>query len=272
MANIIQGGTVFVARTWFARKENKTSPGLIELLESAPIPRLTPEEDRVFQESYAKWLPHAEALLAGDDAENEDGSSTGYSENALRSLAAADDEDDQPSTGTIKDRIRDLLAGGPMALKDVRQQMPDVAPGSVNNAMQELQRISPTGVNDNKQSNVDVPGYTFSPAQTISKQTLETLQATKDASGASVMSLFAFTTNANGSGTITKMNDGKTFAQITSIMKSAVDQASQNNQLEMTTLQGLTNKYNQSIETMSDLVSKFNDLNAKLAGNFHPLR
>src|SRR6476661_8498940 len=43
--------------------------------------------------------------------------------------------------------------------------------GELNNAMQELQRISPTGVNDNKQSNVDVPGYTFSPAQTISKQT-----------------------------------------------------------------------------------------------------
>ena len=68
------------------------------------------------------------------------------------------------------------------------------------------------------------------------------------------------------------MASGKTFAQVTTIMKSAVDQASQNNQLEMTTLQGLTNKYNQSIETMSDLVSKFNDLNGKLAGNFRPLR
>jgi hypothetical protein len=55
-------------------------------------------------------------------------------------------------------------------------------------------------------------------------------------------------------------------------MKSVVDQASQNNQLEMTTLQGLTNKYNQSIETMSDLVSKFADLGSKLVSNFRPLR
>jgi len=144
--------------------------------------------------------------------------------------------------------------------------------GALNNAMQELQRISPTGVADNKQANVDVPGFNFDPDVTISKQTYETLLATKDAGGSSVMGLFSYSVNANGSATITKMADGKTFAQVTNIMKSAVDQASQNNQLEMTTLQGLTNKYNQSIETMSDLVSKFNDLNAKLAGNFRPLR
>lgn len=143
--------------------------------------------------------------------------------------------------------------------------------GELNNAMQEIQKISPTGVNDSKQSNVDVSGYTFNPAQTISKQTLDTLLATKDASGTGVMSLFTYTSNANGA-TITAMASGKTFSQVTTIMKSAVDQASQNNQLEMTTLQGLTNKYNQSIETMSDLVSKFNDLNGKLAGNFRPLR
>jgi hypothetical protein len=40
------GRRLFLARTWFARKENKTYPGLIALMESAPIPRLTPEEDR----------------------------------------------------------------------------------------------------------------------------------------------------------------------------------------------------------------------------------
>jgi hypothetical protein len=144
--------------------------------------------------------------------------------------------------------------------------------GQLNNAMQELQRISPTGVADNKQANVDVPAFNFDPDVTISKQSYETLLATKDAGGSSVMGLFSYSVNGNGSATITKMADGKTFAQVTNTMKSAVDQASQNNQLEMTTLQGLTNKYNQSIETMSDLVSKFNDLNAKLAGNFHPLR
>ncbi|MFF0009602.1 hypothetical protein ACFYQT_40110 [Streptomyces tibetensis] len=146
MANIIQGGSVFLARTWFARKENKTYPGLIALMESAPVPRLTPEEDRVFQEAYAKWLAHAEALLAGED---EEGGSTEYSsyQGDGRDMLA-DDEDDQPPTGTIKDRILDLLADGPTALKDIRRQMPDVAPGSVNNAMTELREaghVQPAG-------------------------------------------------------------------------------------------------------------------------------
>lgn len=134
MANIIQGGQVFLARTWYARKENKTYPGLIALMESAPIPRLTPDEDRVFQESYARWLEHAEALLAGDD-ETE---STGGADYSQTGPAFDDEDDDQPSTGSIKDRILDLLTDGPMALKDIRKRMTDVAPGSVNNAMTAL--------------------------------------------------------------------------------------------------------------------------------------
>ena len=141
---------------------------------------------------------------------------------------------------------------------------------ALNNATQELQRISPTGVNDSKQANVDVPAVGIN--QDISAQTAATLTATKDASGASVLSLFVTSANADGTTHIDRLADGKTFSQATSIMKSAVDQSSQNNQLEMTTLQGLTNKYNQSIETMSDLVSKFTDLGGKLAGNFRPLR
>jgi len=139
--------------------------------------------------------------------------------------------------------------------------------GALNNAMQELQSHSPTGVGDNKQANVDIPTFDFNPDFTLSAQTVDTLSKTKDASGSSVLSLFKMSGN-----TVTGMADGKTWSQVTNIMKSAVDQASQNNQLEMTTLQGLTNKYNQSIETMSDLVSKFTDLNGKLAGNFRPLR
>jgi len=149
--------------------------------------------------------------------------------------------------------------------------------GALNNAMQEIQRIAPTGVGDNKQANTDIPGYKFPDNTTISAQTLRTLNSTVDAAGQPVWKLFKFKPDppdVNGAGpfTIEKMQDGKTFSQVTTIMKSAVDQASQNNQLEMTTLQGLTNKYNQSIETMSDLVSKFADLNGKLVGNFHPLK
>jgi len=141
--------------------------------------------------------------------------------------------------------------------------------GALNNAMQELQAHSPTGVGDNKQANVDIPEFDLTDF-TLSQQTYDTLSKTNDASGTSVLSLFKFDTNDPKK--VIGMAAGKTWSQVTNIMKSAVDQASQNNQLEMTTLQGLTNKYNQSIETMSDLVSKFTDLNGKLAGNFRPLR
>ncbi|MCX4885880.1 hypothetical protein [Streptomyces sp. NBC_00847] len=138
MANIINGGSLFVNRTWFARKENKTYPHLIDLMESAPIPLLTPEEGRIFQESYARWLDHAETLLA-DPEEDASGQGGGY-EYDPRAATLDDEDDNQPSTGSIKDRILDLLAGGPLALKDVRHKMPDVAAGSVNNAMTELRQ------------------------------------------------------------------------------------------------------------------------------------
>ncbi|MFD9564378.1 hypothetical protein [Streptomyces sp. NPDC059994] len=142
MANIIQSGTVFLGRTWFARKENKTYPGLIALMESAPIPRLTPEEDAVFQQSYQRWLAFAEALLAGEGEEDIDNAVEALTDVATEQLAAlrADDEDDDaPSAGTIKDRILDLLSDGqPWPLKDVRKHLDDMSPASVNNAMAEL--------------------------------------------------------------------------------------------------------------------------------------
>ncbi|NUS25043.1 MAG: hypothetical protein HOV92_12585 [Streptomyces sp.] len=145
MANIINGGSLYTNRTWFARKENKTYPHLIALMESAPIPRLTPEEDLIFQTAYAKWLAFAETLLTdGDTAEGihqaaADGQTAAREQLAALGIHGDEDEDtDQPSAGSIKDRILDLLADGPLALKDVRRKMPDVAPGSVNNAMTEL--------------------------------------------------------------------------------------------------------------------------------------
>ena len=143
MANIINGGSLFLNRTWYARKENKTYPGLIALMESAPIPRLTPDEDLVFQTAYAKWLAFAEALLTdGDTPEGIEQAGTAAQAAAKEQLVALgihdEDDDDQPSTGSIKDRILDLLTDGPMALKDVRKRLDDVAPGSVNNAMAEL--------------------------------------------------------------------------------------------------------------------------------------
>lgn len=146
MANIINGGSLFVNRTWFARKENKTYPHLIELMESRPIPTLSAEEDLVFQTAYERWLAFAEALLTGDDsAEGIDNAVEAEQTVAKGQLAALgiddEDEDDQPSSGNIKERILDLLADGrPWTLKEVRSRLADVAPRSVSNAMAELHR------------------------------------------------------------------------------------------------------------------------------------
>lgn len=137
MANIIQGGSVFVGRTFNARKENKTYPGLLALYESAPIPVLTDPEHDVFVKGYAKWLPVAEQLLNGD--EDTDDETTAAARALVGSDLDDDEDDDEPSTGTIKDRILDVLADGqPHALKDVRRSIDDASPASVNNAMAEL--------------------------------------------------------------------------------------------------------------------------------------
>lgn len=141
LANVIQGGSVFQARTFNARKENKTYPGLVALYESAPIPVLTAPEHDIFTRAYAKWLPHAEALLAGDEGDGADDQA--YAEQDL----LADDQD-AVSGASIKQRILALLAHGPMALRDVRAKMPDVAAGSVNNAMTSLREsghVTPAG-------------------------------------------------------------------------------------------------------------------------------
>ncbi|MFD7995498.1 hypothetical protein [Streptomyces mexicanus] len=141
MANIINGGSLYVNRTWYARKENKTYPHLIDLMESASIPRLTPQEDIIFTASYERWLAFAEALLAGE-GEDEGISNAVTAEEAARKANPVwpddDENDDQPPTGSIKDRILDALTEGPLALRDVRKRLHDVAPGSVNNAMTEL--------------------------------------------------------------------------------------------------------------------------------------
>ncbi|MFH9425944.1 hypothetical protein, partial [Streptomyces sp. NPDC017529] len=144
MANIINGGSLFVNRTWYARKESKTYPHLIKLMESRPIPVLTPEEDVVFRTAYARWLAFAETLLAGEDsAEGIDAAVDAeqtVAKDQLAQLGIHDDEDDeQPSSGTIKDRILDLLADGqPWAIRDIRRALDGVSPASVNNAVGEL--------------------------------------------------------------------------------------------------------------------------------------
>ncbi|WP_039942968.1 hypothetical protein [Streptomyces himastatinicus] len=144
MANIINGGSLFTNRTWFARKENKTYPHLIDLMESHDIPWLTEQEVIVFGVSYQRWLAFAEALLAGEGEEGIQEAVDAH-QGVVKEQSAFlgdDEDDDQPSASSIKDRILDVLANGPMALKDVRKRLADeFAAGSVNNAMGELHNI-----------------------------------------------------------------------------------------------------------------------------------
>ncbi|MFZ3592301.1 hypothetical protein [Streptomyces sp. BH104] len=144
LANIIQGGTLFTARTWFTRKENKTYPGLIALYESAPIPVLTPEEDRVFKAAYAKALEYAELLLSGADPKD-----VGHGDFTSGEISDAegliDDEDDELPIPAIKHLIVELLANGQdWEIRAIRNRIKDANPLLINTAIGELQ-------NDDKQ-------------------------------------------------------------------------------------------------------------------------
>jgi hypothetical protein len=149
MAWTIQGGEVFLMRVFKAVKINRTFPGLINLYESAPIPRLTPEEDAIFQQAYAEALPLAEALLEGDDGsggdEFGDGSegggrrkSKGKPRIGRSSRAAAVPP---PPPQALPERILGVLAladGQQMKIKDIRAALPDANPTSVGNALTAL--------------------------------------------------------------------------------------------------------------------------------------
>lgn len=138
MANIIQSGSVFLSRTFSAAKVNKTYPGLIALYESAPIPTLTPQEHRVFQESYAQWLPYAESLLAGEDTDTDETGEDPYTGDT--DYLAPDTTPTTPTPGgtTVRDRILAVLTGGPLHIKDIRARLADVSPGTVNNVIGQL--------------------------------------------------------------------------------------------------------------------------------------
>lgn len=138
LANFIQGGILFTARTWYARKENRTYPGIIALYESTPIPVLTPEEDGIFKDAYAKALEYAELLLAGEDPKN-----IGHGDFTAGEVAedfTGDDEDDGLPVPVIKHLILDLLADGEIwEISTIRHRIKDANPLLINTAVGELQ-------------------------------------------------------------------------------------------------------------------------------------
>ncbi|WSB58692.1 hypothetical protein OIE90_33315 (plasmid) [Streptomyces cellulosae] len=54
-----------MSRVWRAVKENRTYPGLISFMESAPQVDYSPEEAAVFREAYDEALNIALAFLDG---------------------------------------------------------------------------------------------------------------------------------------------------------------------------------------------------------------
>lgn len=144
---LIQSGQPYLSRVWRAVKQERTYPGLIRLLESAPMPGLTSEEGEIFREVYAEALPIAEALLAGEDPNaDEDGDDDEGQSRRSRNKQA------QPRLSrpampapprTLADRILDALAGGPLRTREIRSAVgvgePDgPAAGSVDNTLSKL--------------------------------------------------------------------------------------------------------------------------------------
>lgn len=151
MAWTIQGGEVFLMRVFKAVKENRTFPGLIDLYESAPIPRLTPEEDAIFQQAYAEALPLAQALLEGDDSsgsggddddgEGGGGRGKGKAGKPRLSRSSRSAAVPPPPPQALPERILGVLAladGQQMKIRDIRSALPDANPTSVGNALTAL--------------------------------------------------------------------------------------------------------------------------------------
>ncbi|MFI9789154.1 hypothetical protein ACIHEI_37425 [Kitasatospora sp. NPDC051984] len=120
----IQEGQAVLTRVFRAVKENRTYPHLIRLLESAPIPLLTPAEQKVFAEAYAEALPYAELLLEHGNEEPKDGGGrrsrrgapTGPTGSAVPTVPAS-------AAPSLSNQIIGYLAaaGGVMRTRDIRR-------------------------------------------------------------------------------------------------------------------------------------------------------
>lgn len=135
---LIQGGHPAMTRVFRAVKKNRTYPGLVTLMEAAPMPGLTPEETRIFRQAYAEALPYAELLMhhgaKGSPAAESGGPTTAAAEPPRPATAAP-----RP----LRDRVLDALAAGPLRTREIRQAVgvgtPDgPAAGSVDNALSKL--------------------------------------------------------------------------------------------------------------------------------------
>ncbi|MER5555963.1 hypothetical protein ABT001_30565 [Streptomyces sp. NPDC002793] len=143
---MIQGGHPAMTRVFRAVKKNRTYPGLIALMEAAPVPGLTPEEVDVFAVAYAEALPYAEDLMVnGKDKpaakSSPDGEPGDY--DAPRTRRAVTVTKASAPALSLRDRVLATLAEGPRRTREIRQAVgvgTDGGPasGSVDNALSKL--------------------------------------------------------------------------------------------------------------------------------------
>jgi len=142
MAYVFVDGRAEFMRTFYAQKTNGRYTDLAELFGDEPPVTLTPEEIEVAGAAYDQRNNPAyfEDLLL--QVASSDGGftipsmlATTVSANGAGGAAASAPA---PKAATLKDQILELLADGPKSLKEVRAALPDVAAGSISNAMTSL--------------------------------------------------------------------------------------------------------------------------------------
>ncbi|MFE0824177.1 hypothetical protein [Streptomyces sp. NPDC058847] len=140
---MIQSGQPYMSRVWRAVKENRTYPGLIALMESAPLVDFTPAEADVFRRAYDEALLMAVALLDGWDGKGEMPGGTATSEAAGTTAAPSRVPAPPAPVRSLRDDVLDALADGPLRTREIRQAVGvgtegGPASGSVDNTLSKL--------------------------------------------------------------------------------------------------------------------------------------
>ncbi|WP_340564442.1 hypothetical protein, partial [Streptomyces sp. GSL17-111] len=157
---MIQGGHPSMTRVFRAVKERRTYPGLIALMEAAPVPGFTEEEAAVFRQEYAEALPYAELLMTvgkkgaaqgggGGEEETEEVPADREPAPALTKSPAAPASAARP----LRDLILTALEDGPRLTREIRQAVGvgtegGPSAGTVGNALTALREegaIVPAG-------------------------------------------------------------------------------------------------------------------------------
>lgn len=141
---LIQSGQPYMSRVWRAVKENRTYPGLISLMESAPVVGFSPEEADVFRRAYDEALTIATELLAGEDSTTAAAAPAGEARPADTATAAARVPAPPAPARTLRDDVLAALADGPLRTREIRKAVGvgtegGPASGSVDNTLQQLQ-------------------------------------------------------------------------------------------------------------------------------------